>query len=180
MPPLLVTPWTQELRRRRALAFAILLATPTILGRWVHHYRPDLAPPEAVAAASLLFVAFVVFQFMRYILRAPQVNSEVLCAGISVYLLLGILWAVAYSLVWRADPRAFIFTINAAGDNTIDGFTSLYFSFITLSTAGYGDIIPVSGAARMLAMTEAMTGILFLTVLIARLVALYSAKASSK
>ena len=54
------------------------------------------------------------------------------------------------------------------------GFNAIYFSYITLTTVGYGDITPVSNAARMLAITESMSGILFVGVLIARLVSLYS------
>jgi hypothetical protein len=58
----------------------------------------------------------------------------------------------------------------------MNGFTSLYFSFITLSTVGYGDIVPASEVARMLAMVEAMFGMFYMTVLVARLVSLYSSK----
>ena len=58
----------------------------------------------------------------------------------------------------------------------MNGFTGLYFSFITLSTVGYGDIIPVSEVARMLAIVEAMFGMFYMTLLIARLVSLYSSK----
>ena len=56
----------------------------------------------------------------------------------------------------------------------MSGFTAIYFSFITLATLGYGDITPVADVARMLAMLEAMTGTLFVGVMIARLVSLYS------
>ena len=60
------------------------------------------------------------------------------------------------------------------GVYSMDGFTGFNFSFITLSTVGYGDIAPVSRAARWLAAMEAMTGLLYIAVLIARLVSLYS------
>jgi hypothetical protein len=60
----------------------------------------------------------------------------------------------------------------------MNGFTGLYFSFITLSTVGYGDIVPVSSVARMLAIVEAMFGMFYMTLLIARLVSLYSSKSS--
>ena len=56
----------------------------------------------------------------------------------------------------------------------MDGFTALYFSFITLSTVGYGDIAPVSKAARMLAPMESVVGLFYVAVLISRLVAIYS------
>jgi len=62
----------------------------------------------------------------------------------------------------------------------MNGFTGFYFSFITLSTVGYGDITPVSRIARWLAAMEAMTGLLYVAVLIARLVSLYSAPGSAE
>ena len=60
----------------------------------------------------------------------------------------------------------------------MNGFTGFYFSFVTLSTVGYGDITPVSRIARWLAAMEAMTGLLYVAVLIARLVSLYSSPKS--
>ena len=67
------------------------------------------------------------------------------------------------------------FSFNAErGVHSMNGFTGFYFSFITLSTVGYGDITPVSRAARWLAAMEAMTGLLYVAVLIARLVSVYS------
>jgi hypothetical protein len=62
----------------------------------------------------------------------------------------------------------------------VDAFTGFYFSFITLSTVGYGDITPVSQAARCLAAMEAMTGLLYVAVLIARLASLYSSGKSNE
>ena len=71
-------------------------------------------------------------------------------------------------------PGAFAFNTTTGTNETMEGFNAFYFSFITLSTVGFGDITPVSKVARMLAATEAMTGLLYVAVLIARLVALYS------
>ena len=62
----------------------------------------------------------------------------------------------------------------------MNGFNGFYFSFITLSTVGYGDITPVSKVARMLAAMEAMTGLFYVAILIARLVSLYSAPGSTE
>jgi hypothetical protein len=56
------------------------------------------------------------------------------------------------------------------------GITALYFSYISLTTVGYGDITPVSNVARMLSAAEAMTGTLFMAVLISRLVSMYSSQ----
>ena len=160
--------------RKRVLVIAIVLAIPAIAGRWINHFRPDLAPPAVFLTAGLVLIAFVVANLLRFVLRAPSVNVEVLCASISAYLMLGLLWTMAYWLVDQLTPGgAFSFNTNT-GTRSMNGFTGFYFSFITLSTVGYGDITPVSRIARWLAAMEAMTGLLYVAVLIARLVALYS------
>jgi hypothetical protein len=159
--------------RKRVFFIGLVLAIPAIAGRWISHFRPDLVPPPVFLTAGLVLIAFVVANLLRFVLRAPSVNVEVLCASISAYLMLGLLWTVAYWLVDQLTPGAFAFNINA-GRQTMSGFNAFYFSFVTLSTVGYGDITPVSKVARMLAAMEAMTGLLYVAVLIARLVALYS------
>ena len=160
---------------RKAVFFiALLLAIPAIAGRWISHFRPDLVPPPVFLVAGLALIAFVVANLLRFVLRAPAVNTEVLCASISAYLMLGLLWTVAYWLVAQMNPNAFVFNPAGGTKQTMAGFDAFYFSFITLSTVGYGDITPVSKIARWLAAAEAMTGLLYVTVLIARLVSLYS------
>jgi voltage-gated potassium channel len=76
----------------------------------------------------------------------------------------------------RLDPNSFVFTLGPKSSQSMNGFTGLYFSFITLSTVGYGDIIPVSEMAQMLAIVEAMFGMFYVTLLIARLVSLCPSK----
>ena len=164
--------------RKSVLVIAIVLAIPAIAGRWINHFRPDLIPPAVFLVAGLILIAFVVGNLLRFVLRAPSVNTEVLCASISAYLMLGLMWTMAYWLVDQLTPGgAFAFNTNT-GKQSMKGFNAFYFSFITLSTVGYGDITPVSRIARWLAATEAMTGLLYVAVLIARLVGLYSSPKS--
>ena len=150
-----------------------MLAIPAIAGRWINHFRPDLVPPAVFLVAGLVLIAFVVAHLLRFILRAPVVTVEVLCASISAYLMLGLMWTMAYWLVDQLTPGGAFSFNTKAGAASIEGFSGFYFSFITLSTVGYGDITPVSRIARWLAAMEAMTGSLYVAVLIARLVALY-------
>src|SRR6184192_3657866 len=166
--------------RCRTFVVAVLLAIPAIVGRWINHFRPHLVPPTVFLVAGLVLVAFVVVNLLRFVLRAPSVNTEVLCASISAYLMLGLMWTMAYWLEDQLTPGgAFSFNTNT-GTRSMNGFTGFYFSFITLSTVGYGDITPVSRIARWLAAMEAMTGLLYVAVLIARLVSLYSAPGSAE
>jgi hypothetical protein len=151
-----------------------MLAAVALGARWTQHFFPDLLPIWLFQATALLFLGYVVNQMLRFILSAPQVNSEVLCAAIATYLLLGLVWALNYLLVARLSPDAFAFTVGPPAVRTMDSFNAFYFSFVVLSTVGFGDIIPISNMARTLAMIEAVTGLFYVTVLIARLVSMYS------
>jgi hypothetical protein len=165
--------------RKAVLVVTIVLAIPAIVGRWINHFEPHIVSPVIFLTAALILIAFVVANLLRFVFRAPSVDVEVLCASIAAYLMLGLMWAMAYWLVDQLTPGgAFSFNTNS-GPRSMNGFTGFYFSFITLSTVGYGDITPVSRLARLLAAMEAMTGLLYVAVLIARLVSLYSAPKSN-
>ena len=107
-------------------------------------------------------------------MRAPRVNAEVLCAGLAGYLLLCIMWMVAYMLVNKAVPNSFQISAGPANHRDMDPFTAFYFSFATITTVGYGEIVPTGNVARMLSVMEAVVGLFYVTVVISRLVALYS------
>jgi len=156
--------------RRQTLMIALLLVTPTLGGKWANHFSPGIVSSVVYLFAATIFFAFVVAQLVQFVLRAPHVNTNVLSAGISGYLLLGLIWVPAYLLVARLNPGAF----NLPAGGIMDGFNAFYFSFTTLCTVGYGDFTPASKGARMLAILEAITGLFYVAVLISRLVAVYS------
>ena len=156
--------------RRRSFLTAGVLVAPAVLGTWMHHAQPDTVPRSIGLVAAIVFALFVIFHLFAFILRAARVNSEVLCAAVSTYLMLGIVWAMAYELLWLMSPQSFIVTDN----RLINGFEALYFSFGTLAPINDNDIVPRSNLARMLVMMEAIIGMLFMGMLIARLVGIYS------
>ena len=106
--------------RKGVFFIALVLAIPAIAGRWINHFWPDLVSPPVFLIAGLALIAFVVANLLRFVLRAPSVNTEVLCASISAYLMLGLLWTVAYWLVAQVTPNAFAFN-TARRDKTDDG-----------------------------------------------------------
>jgi hypothetical protein len=166
-------------RRRRAFLWAIALAAPALVGQWVQYRWPNLASSELSFGTGVLFTAFIVLQLLHFIIRAPQVDSEVLCAAVATYLLLGLLWSLLYSLAGRLIPDAFVFSAGPPSSRSMQGFSALYFSLITLATVGYGDVVPVAGVVRMLAAMEAIVGMFYVALLIARLVSLYPSKGQS-
>jgi len=162
--------------RRRTLAIAIVLGSPVFVCKWLNHWWPAMMPRQVYTAGLIVFLAFIVGHHLHFVLRARQVNLQVLCAGISIYLLLGILWAGAYMLVGEINPGAFSFTVATDAHRSMVAFQALYFSLCTMGGFAYGDIIPISNAAKTLAMAEATASIFYVTILIARLVSLYSSK----
>lgn len=160
--------------RRQTLIRGICLLTPVLLGKWLNHWRADLVPAWGFLVPGLVFIGYVIVHLLLFILRAPRIDSEVLCAGVAGYLMVGLLWSLAYLLTATLAQDSFAFSAHPGVGNSMKGFTAIYFSFITLTTVGYGDIVPVSGVARMLAMMEAITGVSYMAVLISRLVAVYS------
>jgi Ion channel len=134
--------------------------------RWLSWRSPiasTLREPVTLAAILVLIIILLVKVFQR-----GPVSGSRLQGAMAAYLLLGLGWAHAYAIFNRHDPNSFVMTDSAP--TTVGAWT--YFSFITLTTVGYGDIIPKAPVARMLAMGEALTGQLYLAVLVARLVAL--------
>ncbi len=157
---------------RRTILYGALLALPALAARWGCEFRPELLPLFLVSAMA--FVSFVAAKLLGFVLRAENVDNEVLCGALAAYLLFGLLWGLAYSLVWTCNSAAFAFNLPADAPKRMEGFISYYYSFITLTTVGYGDIIPVSNVARMLAAMEAIVGPLYIAILVASLVASHS------
>jgi hypothetical protein len=151
----------------------ILLITPAIVCAGISQYRQGLVPIWVVTATHSIFVAFVVFQLYRFVRGATRVTVEVMNAGIAGYLMLGILWTPTYLMVSQLDPNSFSGAHLMAGQG-LDRFDALFLSFVSLTCLGCNDITPLSKTARMLLMLEALAGVLYLAVLIARLVSLYS------
>ena len=122
-----------------------------------------------------LFVLAALVTINRTIFSVKKVNGDTIKGGISVFFLIGIVWALVYKIVYLLDANAFSPSIEAT--NLLDSM--FYFSFTTLTTLGYGDITPVSDLARTLANLEAITGMMYPSIFIARLVALYTAQEMS-
>jgi len=117
---------------------------------------------------SCFFFALTAYILSRSLFRTHHVSQDTIKGGICAYLMLGFLWAILYSLCERMSPGSFI----SASSGEIQ---FVYFSFSTLTTLGYGDIVPVCQAARVLTNIEALTGQVFLAIFVARLVGLYIA-----
>lgn len=146
---------------RRVLMPVAVITLVVNLGSWI-----VTVPEPWVVGTSLLSLLLFLVVVLGQTLRAGPVTFHRIQGAVAAYLLLGILWAHAYALLAHLRPGAFAGNLNPA-----DGPRAFfYFSFVTLTTVGYGDVLPVHPAARSLAMLEAVTGPLYLAILVARLV----------
>lgn len=121
----------------------------------------------------IVFHSTIILVLMRYIFTADQVTADVIYAACAVYFLLSFFFVPVYGMLESAIPGSFV-------DNTLGTPVSwqqfVYYSLVTLSTAGYGDILPANMWARMLAGLEATIGVLYVAILVARLVSLYEVR----
>jgi hypothetical protein len=119
----------------------------------------------------IFFLGTAIIFLSLHLIHVNHVNSDVVIGGVAVYLLVGIVWALLYQVVFQFSPDAFLDLEDLPTDPR---FSLLYFSFTTLTTLGYGDITPTSSVSMGLTNMEAIIGQLYPAVLIARLVSIYS------
>jgi hypothetical protein len=156
-------------RKRRAVT-ASLLGAPMLIFMWLSNFYSSDWIAVCASFFAALFFCYNIILLLEFIFRESRVTKEVLFAAISVYLMMGIMWAGVYALMGNLDPSSFEI---GSLENKDPNFIYTYYSFVTLTTLGYGDIAPMTDIAYSLAIMEAIIGQLFLTVLVARLVALH-------
>lgn len=167
------------LSRRGRVVFALGLgiALPALAAEASLHLQPGRPLIIVNFALTLVFLAFLGSALLRAILEQERVTLDTIFGGICVYLLLGVAWSLAYSVLEYLQPGSFLVDgLPLPGTGGPDEFRRdelIYFSFVTLTTVGYGDVLARSNPARALAAAEAVTGSLYLAIFIARLVGLH-------
>jgi hypothetical protein len=160
-------------KQRWLHGFAIFLAVASLALNWVEEIRPGGALTTLNTGLSLIYLGFLLAMVAAQVFGEGPVSGHRIRGAIVVYLLLGGLWALLYQLVALTIPQAFRLPEGMAGGDP-DALQRLmtYYSFITLTTTGYGDITPVHPVARTLSMLEALVGQLYPAITLARLVSL--------
>ena len=165
-------------RRRRDLVIGGILATPSLIGRWLPGFTSSVPVFVMVTTTTGLFLAFTAYVIIVEVARAETVTFDTIFGASCGYLLIGSVWAFAYSIINTIMHPGFIFTNVAALPPKPDlmqksQLVSLfYFSFITLTSTGFGDILPLAPIAKALAVCEAVIGQFYVAILVARLVSL--------
>lgn len=156
---------------RKYLTISIVLGAPAIL----RSFFPGIEMEEISLMFNAAFFAFVIGILLHLLFTTTYVTKDVLSAALSVYFLVGILYGTIFMLLESFFPGSFALQ-QPLGDSTpytAFGQDLIYFSFVTLTTSGYGDIVPLSQPAKFLSILEAISGQIYLTVMIARLIGMH-------
>lgn len=156
------------------LGLAVAFAVATGL-RWTLGLPGMMAVSEAAWLGAVVLAGIA---SLRHTLRPGVVDRERIFAALDGYLITGLLFGAAYWALARSAPASFATATGPLGALDLDA--AIYFSFVTIATMGYGDIAPATAPARGLAVMEGVIGQMYLVVLVARLVGLYTDRRSSE
>jgi hypothetical protein len=149
---------------------AASLALPMLVSIWISHFVDMPSLVFMGDCFGIAFIAFLVVVILSFIFSEHEVTINVIYASIVVYLLIAIMWAFIYLVLESIHPGSF-----ATGEGQIEVGRRLYiyYSFVTITTLGYGDVTPTTDLANSFSFLEAVTGQLYIAILIARLVGIH-------
>jgi hypothetical protein len=165
----------ETVRSRRHAAIALVLGAPAILSRLVAAFRADsIGWNNVVLTSTALFIGFLIWNLLRDLLVGDRSTGERVYGALCAYLFIGILFSLLFTHMEFRSPGSFLLhgrAISGASESEAELLpTFTYYSFVTLTTLGYGDIAPATTHARTLAWLEALVGQLYLAVMVATLV----------
>jgi voltage-gated potassium channel Kch len=155
---------------KRLLAAAVASGLPATASMWLKHFVQAKWLVVCSGLFGIVFLAIITIAILVYIFRQQRSDADIIAGAIVAYLLMALTWSLLYDVLEAAHPGSF----KLAEGITFTGrelFT--YFSFVTITTVGYGDIIPVTPVARAFANLEAVVGQLYLVILVSWLVGMY-------
>ncbi len=152
----------------------VVLFIPALVSQLLASYSNTESVVLTAAAFRVLFLGYVIGGIVLHLLRGRKVTLDTIAGAACAYMLIGALWASLYQAVDHLRPGAFnIPDTWLVGPRRDRQLALTYFSFVTLTTVGYGDITPTEPGVGGLCVAEAIVGQLYLAIMIARLVGLH-------
>jgi len=156
--------------KRSQLIIASILVLPLILSTWSIYFYYSTQIGMVTRIFGALFFGYAVIIILQIIARSTEVTRETIFAAVVAYLLIALMWAFFYMILEMVAPGSFSFPDKSIRAETMH---FEYFSFITITTLGYGDITPLTNRASALTLLEALIGQIYLVVLVAWLVGMH-------
>jgi hypothetical protein len=162
---------------RWALGVALVLAFATVAVS-VRAFMGGVRGDWVVEATFTAFYAFTTVAIFLEVIRTRRVTTDTMYGAVCVYLLVGMTFGSLYDLIETINPGSFQINVDTAVPAEIRWRTLIFFSFMTLTTIGLGDVTPTTVQAQSLTSIEGVIGVLYLAVLIARIVGMYARRTS--
>lgn len=160
-------------RRSTCIAGAVLVV-PAVACQWASILLEMPVLPLVTNTLDAAFLLFVMAVILGHLFRTREVTADTIFGSICAYLLLGFVWAFVYAILEMVMPGSF--SVSEGSGSRFSEF--YYYSFVTLTTLGYGDVVPLTPEARSFAVLEAAMGQIYIAVLVARLVGLHVSRDS--
>ena len=160
--------------KKKNIYIGLVLAAPMFISIWSSHLFKSLELFVIGELIGAIFVGFVISLLVKFIFREKEVTKEIIYAAVVVYLLIGIMWSFAYFILDYFYPSSFSFPEVKVSSV----YRYLYFSYVTLTTLGYGDVAPLTNKAGSLVILEAIIGQIYLVVIVAWLVGMHVSRRS--
>ena len=154
-------------QKGQSLRNAVVLLLPVVAGMWVTYFVHIPYLRLVADCCAILFFAFTIILLLSSLLREYEITLDVIYGAVAVFLLMALMWAFMFDVIATLRPGSFQITANPSQGTRVH---FIYYSFVTITTVGYGDILPVSLTARAFSIVEMVVGQVYLVVLIARLV----------
>ena len=163
-------------QKRSTFIIALVMALLIEILIWLGHLT-DISSLRTIGNfLAILFIGYTATVILSYLFTEDEITSDVIMGAICVYFLIGLAWAFIFFTLELFQPGSF----QMPQGQGIDLSHFSYYSYVTLTTLGYGDITPISTQARSLALLEAIMGQLYLAILVARLVGIHIAQGVSR
>jgi len=163
---------------RRIFRVLGAIVLPLIVSNWLFDPADHTVWTQATFTVTMLFLATTTIAIFASIINAKKVTTDIIFGAVAVYMLVGVIAANLFQMLHNLDPGGAVTNIEGSGHGAFSDI--LYFSFVTLTSVGYGDFAPASPAARVIATATGLFGQLYLAILIAKLVGVYTAQSISE
>ena len=156
--------------QRSHVIIASFLALPLIISTWSFYFVELTSIGLLTRIFGALFLGYAVINILRIVVQSEEVTKETIYAAIVAYMLMALMWAFLYMILELLAPGSFSFPEKGFRAETM---RFKYFSLVTITTLGYGDITPLTNKASALVLVEALVGQIYLVVLVAWLVGMH-------
>jgi hypothetical protein len=156
--------------KKRHLYIGVLLAMAMLISLWLQYFQQSNLVFAIGRICGILLLIMVIINTLAFIFKSEDVTIEVIYAAILVYLLMALMWSFVYVLLELINSASFNVALSLEQGSQM---WSIYYSFVTITTLGYGDITPATELASSFSILEAVVGQLYLVVVVARLVGMH-------